>query len=70
MEIHFTQIQYQNYPGIVFPSPCYSTKGCGKCYDQNQNYNETQNTSVLMNETLRNAMTEASSLGLISQICP
>lgn len=53
MEINFTQIQHQNYTGIAFPSPCYSTKDCGKCYYQNQNYTETQNTSFVMHETMR-----------------
>lgn len=34
MEINFTQVQNQNYTGIVFPSPCYSTK---EYVYQNQN---------------------------------
>lgn len=47
-----------------------STKDCDKCYHQNQDYTETQNTSFLMNEMLWNAMTKASSLDLINQIDP
>lgn len=69
-EINFTQIKHQNYTSIIFPSLCYSTKNCGKCYYHNQNYTGTQNASFVMNEMLWNATNKASSLALINQIDP